>query len=290
MQTSPDFSGLWIPLVTPFHHGQVDTHALTQLVKHYASTGIAGLVLCGSTGEAAALNKAEQLALLDAALSAAQGLPVVMGVSGYHLPDTKAWIETLASRPLAGLLLPAPHYIRPSQAGLVQWFHTLADASALPMVVYDIPYRTGATLSLATLRELAAHPHIVALKDCGGDASKTQALIHDRALQVLAGEDAQIFSTLALGGVGVIAASAHLCTEQFVRVIAALRRGDLPTARAQWQALPAVIELLFSEPNPAVIKAALALHGLLHNELRAPMQHASPAALARVQEAQLSLR
>lgn len=137
MPTSPtlsaDFSGLWLPLITPFHNGAVDHPALTRLVQHYTKTGIAGFVACGSTGEAAALDDTEQLAVLDTVLLACDGLPVVMGLSGYHLPKTLAWVKTLSTRPIAGLLVPAPHYIRPSQAGLLHWFTAIAQASPTPV-------------------------------------------------------------------------------------------------------------------------------------------------------------
>ena len=286
-----DFSGLWIPLVTPFKHGEVDHPALTKLVQHYQQFAIAGLVVCGSTGEAAALDDNEQLAVLTTVMAAvhaptgdsAAKLKVVMGLSGYHLPATCAWVKVLArlplAGPLAGLLAPAPHYIRPSQAGLLQWFTAIAEAAAaaaagsnaMPLILYDIPYRTGVEIGLETLRQLAQHPNIVAIKDCGGDAAKTQALVHDGALQVLAGDDAQIFTTMALGGVGAIAAAAHLRTAEFAEVIRLLQRGDLLKARAAWAPLPAHIAAMFAEPNPACIKAALAGQGLICNELRLPM-------------------
>ena len=179
MPSSRDFSGLWIPLITPFAGDTVDHLALSRIVKHYAAAGISGFVACGSTGEAAALDKTEQLAVLDTVLKAAGALPVVMGLSGYHLGQTIAWVKELEQHPIVGLLVPAPHYIRPAQAGLVQWFTALADASDKPLVVYDIPYRTGATITLETLLTLAAHPNIQAIKDCGGDAGKTQALVSD---------------------------------------------------------------------------------------------------------------
>ncbi len=268
---SADFSGLWLPLITPFHNGAVDHPALTRLVQHYAKTGVAGFVACGSTGEAAALDDTEQLAVLDTVLQACDGLPVVMGLSGYHLPKTLAWIKTLSTRPIAGLLVPAPHYIRPSQAGLLHWFTAIAQASPAPVIVYDIPYRTGAQIDTSTLMQLASHANIRAVKDCGGSAAKTQALIHDARLQVLAGEDLQIFSTLALGGAGAIAASAHLHTEKFVEVIQLLRNGALVPARSAWKPLVPAIEAMFAAPNPASIKAALAQQGWIDNELRAPM-------------------
>ena len=277
------FSGLWIPLVTPFRDGAIDHPALAAMTARLAQQGVAGFVACGSTGEAAALDKAEQLAVLETVLGAAPGLPVVMGLSGYHLGQTVEWVQTLARYPLAGLLVPAPHYIRPSQDGLLHWFRAIADASATPLVIYDIPYRTGATLATETLLALAAHPRIRAIKDCGGNPAKAQALIADGRLAVLAGEDAQMFTTLALGGTGAIAASAHWQAPQFVELVALLRAGRLAEARGMWQALSPWIEMCFAEPNPAPLKAVLAQAGWMRNELRAPMMPASQALAQRLQ-------
>ena len=283
--SAPDFSGLWIPLVTPFRGGAVDHAALAGLVCRLAPTGIAGFVVCGSTGEAAALDEAEQLAVLDTVIEAAPGLPRMMGVSGYHLGQMLAWIDRLFSRPLAGLLVPAPHYVRPAQSGLLQWFEAIAEASEAPAVIYDIAYRTGATLALDTLLALAEHPRIRAIKDCGGDARKTQALIADGRLQVLAGEDAQIFSTVAQGGAGAIAASAHLQTRGFVEVIEDIRQRRLAQARERWEALLPLIDLLFAEPNPGPLKAALAHEGWITDELRLPMTPASAPLRVRIGQA-----
>ncbi len=282
VQTSGNFSGLWIPLITPFSDGAVDHPALTRLVRHLRPTGIAGFVVCGSTGEAAALDEAEQLAVLDTVQQAADGLPLVMGLSGYHLPKTLAWVKALANRPLAGLLVPPPHYIRPAQSGVLHWFNAIADASAQPLIIYDIPYRTGVSIERDTFRALGRHPGIQAVKDCGGDAGKTQALIDHGRLQVLAGEDGQIFSTLALGGSGAIAASAHVHTQRFVRVLHALQQGDLAQARTHWRPLLPLIEALFGEPNPGPLKALLTHQGLIQNELRAPMTAASAAHTQRL--------
>lgn len=283
--THRPFQGLWLPLITPFDgSAQVDHTRLATLTRHYSqpTQGLNGLVVCGSTGEAASLTEQEQQAVLDTVL-AHTTLPVVMGLSGYHLGHTLERVAALASYPLAGWLVPAPHYIRPSQAGLQGWFERIADQAQAPLTVYDIPYRTGSTLSLATLLALAAHPRIRAIKDCGGDPAKTQALIEDGRLQVLAGEDAQIFSTLALGGHGAIAASAHWQTARFARLLALLGESDLSAARALWHSLQPMIHALFAEPNPAPIKALLADQGLLLPQLRAPMTAASPALLERLQ-------
>ena len=282
---TPDFSGLWIPLVTPFHGGAVNHAALGRLTARLAASGIRGFVVCGSTGEAASLSKEEQLACLRTVAAHAGGLPLVMGVSGYHLPDTRVWVQRLAAPDLptlAGLLVSAPHYVRPGQDGIHAWFSALADASAVPLIVYDIPYRTGASIARETLLDLAAHPNIRAVKDCGGDAGKTLALIHDARLQVLAGEDAQIFATVAQGGAGAIAASAHLHTRRFVEVLEALAASDLTRARRAWLPLLPLIEALFAEPNPGPLKAVLAAQGDCADELRAPMGRASDATATRL--------
>jgi 4-hydroxy-tetrahydrodipicolinate synthase len=282
-QADTDFSGLWIPLVTPFDQGQVDKTALKRLVAHYRGSGIAGLVVCGSTGEAAALDEDEQLQTLQTVMAEAPGLPVVMGLSGYHLGKTAVRIEALGTLGLAGILLPAPSYIRPSQAGLIEWFTALADVSAVPVILYDIPYRTGSRLDLETLLALAGHPRIQALKDCGGDPDKTRALIADGRLQVLAGEDVNIFSTVAQGGRGAIAAAAHLHTARFVEVLRRIHAGDLAGAEALWTPLQPMIEALFAEPNPGPLKALMARQGLLRDELRSPMTRASAELVERLQ-------
>jgi 4-hydroxy-tetrahydrodipicolinate synthase len=288
------FCGLWIALITPFRNGEVDHTALAQLVDKLGKDGVAGFVACGSTGEAAALDHQEQLAVLNTVLKASAGLPVVMGASGYHLPHILQWVQTLGevteatksteSTRLAGLLVSAPHYIRPSQAGLLHWFGAIADASAVPLLVYDIPYRTGVSINTDTLLQLAAHPNIHAIKDCGGDARKTQALIADGRLQVLAGEDTQIFGAACLGAAGAISAGAHLHTARIVQTLRLLQNDQLTAARTLWAPLPAFMDALFAEPNPALVKAMLAREGWMANELRAPMMAASSASLARVLE------
>lgn len=274
--TEHPMRGIWLPLVTPFHGDAVDHAALRRLVAHYRTTGLAGLVVCGSTGEAAALDEAEQLAVLDTVLEAAGDLPVTMGLAGNHLGHVLARLARLDERPLAGVLAPAPYYIRPSQAGLRDYFARLADASRAPLVLYDIPYRTGATLTLETLRVLADHDNIVAIKDCGGNAQTTQALIADGKLAVLAGEDHQLLGTLALGGQGAIIASAHFRPELFVAIWRAVSDGRIDEARRLFHALMPLVQALFAEPNPGPAKALLARQGWLRDALRAPMKQASP--------------
>ncbi|WP_407849647.1 4-hydroxy-tetrahydrodipicolinate synthase [Bordetella petrii] len=271
------FQGVWIPLVTPFTAHGVDGGALRRLVRHYAAAGVDGLVVCGSTGEAAALDDAEQLAVLDAVLAEAGRLPVVMGLAGNHQGHVLQRLAAFGTRPLAGVLAPAPYYVRPGQQGALAYFQALADASRVPLVLYDIPYRTGAVLDTDTLLALAGHANIVAVKDCGGSLDKTVALIAHGGLRVMAGEDLHTLSTLCLGGSGMIAAAAHIRPDLFVALDRAARAQQLEPARRLFHALAPVIRLVFAEPNPGPLKAWLAQQGLLSDVLRAPMPRASEA-------------
>ncbi len=283
------FQGVWVPLVTPFSGGAVDGGALRRLVRHYTAAGVDGLVVCGSTGEAAALDDAEQLAVLDAVLAEAGSLPIVMGLAGNHQGHVLQRLSAFGTRPLAGILAPAPYYVRAGQEGAAAYFRCLADASRFPLVLYDIPYRTGTTLDTSTLLALAAHPNIAAIKDCGGSLEKTVALTADGQMNVLAGEDLQSLSVLCLGGTGMIAAAAHLRPDLFVAMHRAVRDQRLDEARALFHALSPVIQRVFAEPNPGPLKAQLARQGLLSNELRLPMLPASAALGERLEAAVTAL-
>lgn len=271
------YRGIWLPLVTPFHNDAVDHVALRRLVSHYRTTGIAGLVVCGSTGEAAALDESEQLAVLDTVQEEAGHLPVMMGLAGNNFRQIVARLDQIQERPVAGILAPAPYYIRPSQAGLKDYFLRIADQSRIPIVVYDIPYRTGVTLNAETILSLAGHGNIRGIKDCGGNSATTQALISDGRLAVLAGEDHQLLTTLCQGGHGAIIASAHIRPDLFTALWQAVSNQHLQTAQKLFQALTPLIRLMFSEPNPGPVKALLAKQGWLKNELRFPMTSASAA-------------
>ncbi|GAB5341053.1 4-hydroxy-tetrahydrodipicolinate synthase [Pseudomonas fluorescens] len=275
------FQGIWVPVVTPFHDGAIDFIGLRRLISHLLDKHVAGIMVCTTTGEAASLSRSEQLAVLDAVLQQVPAHRVVMGLSGNNQIELLQFQREILTRPVAGLLVPAPSYIRPSQAGLEAFFHTVADASGVPIILYDIPYRTGVTFEQATLLSIIKHPRIVAIKDCGGNLANTLALIASGEVAVLCGEDMQIFNALCLGASGAIAASAHVQTADFVALCQQVRDNQLVEARATFFTLLPLINTLFMEPNPAPVKAALALEGLIGSELRAPMQAAS----ARVQQA-----
>lgn len=275
------FQGIWVPIVTPFQDGAIDFIGLHRLVGHLLEKHVAGIMVCTTTGEAASLSRQEQLAVLDAVLQWVPAQQVVMGLAGNNQIELLHFQSEILQRPVAGLLVPAPSYIRPSQAGLEAFFRAVADASSVPIVLYDIPYRTGVTFEQATLLSIVKHPRISAIKDCGGNLANTLALLASGDVNVLCGEDVQIFNALCLGASGAIAASAHLHTEAFVALCQQVRDNQLAEARATFFTLLPLINTMFIEPNPAPVKAGLALQGLIGSELRAPMQAAS----ARVQQA-----
>lgn len=279
-------AGLWLPLVTPFGaDGRPDLPALAALVRHLAAQGATGFVACGSTGEAAMLSAAEQQAVVATTLAAAQGRPVLAGLHGVRPEAVAAQAAEAADLArqwpgLAGLLLTAPAYVRPAQAGIVRFFHQVAEASPLPLVVYDIPARTGVRIHPDTLLALAEHPRIQAVKDCSGDRAAAEVVLNDGRLALLCGNDDELFDQLARGAAGAISAAAHVGTAHFAALVQDMSQGRLHAARARWQPLAPLVRALFAEPNPGVIKAVLAHQGHLLPLLREPMLPASAPALA----------
>lgn len=267
-----DFRGIWVALVTPFRNGEIDFQALDALLEGLGSSGIAGFAICGTTGEAAALSHAEQLAVLDAVLQRVPSSQVIMGLAGNNLRELLAFQQDIQRRDIAGLLVPAPYYIRPSQEGLASFFQQVADAACVPVVLYDIPYRTGVRIERETLRRIVQHPRIAAVKDCSGDTATTASLIADGHVQVLAGEDMQIFNTLCLGGAGAISASAHVRPDLYVQMQRQIQNGNITKAREILYSLLPWMQVAFAEPNPAPVKTAMAISGFIADELREPMQ------------------
>lgn len=280
--TTGSFSGIWIPLVTPFRAGGAIDHAALHALARHLALSVAGLVVCGSTGEAHALDEDEQLAALDTVLQAVPDTPLLFGLGGPHRPRLHAQLAALRGRPLAGLLVPPPYYVRPSQTAIVDYYRDLADRAHCPLVLYNVPYRTGVAIDFSSFEQLAEHPNIQAVKDCGGSNALTLDLIFRTRLQVLAGEDGNILNSLCAGGSGAIAAAAHIHPERYTAVYQAVREDRLSEARRIFHGLWPLIQALFAEPNPAGIKAALAQQGLIRNITRAPMSTASPTLESRL--------
>lgn len=297
MQTPhPDLAGLWLPLVTPFRDGALDEASLRRLTRHYAAQPIDGLILAATTGEGLTLDEAETervVAVVAEALAAAgRRLPVFLGISGSDTRKVaKALVDT-AAWPVDGYLIACPYYTRPSQDGMVRHFTALAGSTARPILIYNIPYRTGVNLGNAAMLELAALPNIAGVKDCSADMAQSCDLLRRKPADfvVLTGEDAFFHPMLTQGAEGGITASAHIRTRDFAAVRDLVRAGDAAGALAAWRAICDLPPLLFAEPSPAPIKHWLWREGLIDSpEVRLPMTPVSETLAARIGHAVAAL-
>ncbi|MGH9023542.1 MAG: 4-hydroxy-tetrahydrodipicolinate synthase [Acidimicrobiia bacterium] len=279
--------GLFVPIVTPFDSsGAVAVDDLEELAGRFLDAGAAGIVALGTTGESATLESKEKQMVVEACARACEPrlAPLVVGAGSNDTRASVAAARSLGSMPgVVACLTVVPYYVRPSEAGIVEHFKVLAEASPVPLVIYNIPYRTGRGLGPASILELARTDGVIGLKQATGalDGDTLELLAAAPArFSVLAGDDAFILPTVLLGGAGAIAASSHVCTEHFVEMIDAALGGRLDEGRARAEALYPVVRSLFAEPNPSVIKGVLHAQGLIPTaDLRLPMTAASVQAV-----------
>ncbi|SDC12928.1 dihydrodipicolinate synthase family protein [Actinokineospora iranica] len=279
-------SGVLVPLVTPFTpDDRVDRDAVARLAHEALTDGAAGLVALGTTAEAATLDTAERAAVLDVCRSVARehNAPLVVGAGSN---DTAATARALAALPsdIAAALVVVPPFTRPSVDGVVAHFRALGAASPVPLVVYNVPYRTGLTLDAGTVLRVAALPGVAATKHSVGAVDPdTVALLARRpaGFGVYAGDDILASPLLALGADGGILASAHVHTGRFADLVSAWHNGEVDRARAIGHRLAALSAALFAEPNPVVVKAVLHAQSRIGTPaVRLPLLPASPAATA----------
>jgi 4-hydroxy-tetrahydrodipicolinate synthase len=289
------FQGIWVPMVTPFcdGDGDIDFDAAQQLACELAASGVDGLVVCGTTGEAAMLSAAEQGMLLDSVLEAVgPRFPVVMGIGGSDTRSVVATVQRYNDHPLAGLLVSAPAYVRPSQEGIVRHFQAIAAATDQSIVLYNVPARTGVNIEPQTAALLARDSHFVAIKEAGGKLQQLGELLLDTRLDVLCGDDALLLASLSMGGHGAMSAAAQVRPDLYAQLYHLVRQGRHGAAGALFKTMLPVIRLLFAEPNPAPVKAALAMQGKVRDALRlpmTPMSAAGQAALAAALEPLMEL-
>lgn len=274
--------GLWLPLVTPFRDGELDEASLRRLVAHYASRPVDGLILGATSGEGMSLDMRELerlVAITRAELSASRRyIPICLGLSGASTHRMCDALDETAAWPIDGYLIASPYYTRPSQRGLLRHFTQLADHASWPLVLYNIPYRTAVGIDNDTLLQLAAHPNIVGMKDCGADRAQSIELLRRRpaGFRVLTGEDKEYHNALVDGADGAILLSAHLETEAFAAVRTLLWEGNQEAAAAQWRAVEGLTQLLFTEPSPSPAKHWLWRTGLVDSpQVRLPMVEVS---------------
>lgn len=288
-----DLHGLWVPVITPFDEaGAVDLAAVDRLARRLLGDGCTGLVALGTTGESATLTRAEKDRVIELCAEACSnaGRQLIVGAGSNCTRSTIEETHHVAQlcRP-AALLVVVPYYTRPSETAIVEHFRAIATASAIPLVIYNIPYRTGRGLGPDAILELARMPEIVGIKQAVGalDADTLEILRRrPPGFAVLAGDDAYIAPTIMMGGSGAIAAAAHLCTPVFCRLVDAALDGDVTTAARLGHALLPVVQAGVAEPNPAGWKSALHAAGEISSPaLRAPMTAASREATTALLEA-----
>jgi len=283
MPAKPVFEGIWLPMVTPMRGGHVDLDAAQALARYYRNAGMAGLVLFGSTGEGNLVGTPEKIDMIEAITSDAHALPLVLGVGGVDTRGVAAAVRRLDRYAPAGYLVPPPYYLGPSQAGIAWHYRQIAWATERPIILYNIPKRAGVAMTVETMEALAAMPNFGAVKEC--NPSVLAALNARGRLAALCGEDLALLDHFLAGGRGAIPAAAHLYPERFVEIMQLARDGQAHAARELFEPLVPLIRLLFSEPNPAPIKRALAMQGLIADELRMPMTPASRELGSRLQRA-----
>jgi 4-hydroxy-tetrahydrodipicolinate synthase len=291
-------AGLLAPVVTPFAaDGSVDLDALERLGAELLDAGASGLIALSTTGEPSSLDAAERDAVVAACarVCADRGADLVVGAGTNDTRTTIERHEALAGVPgVRASLAVVPYYVRPTETGIVAHFQAVAERSPVPLIVYNVPYRTGRGLGAAALLELAATANVAGLKQAVGalDADTLAVLAAQPAdFAVLGGDDAYLFPTMLMGGAGAIAAAAHLCTERFAAMIAAGAAGDVAAGRPHAEALLGLVAALFAEPNPVVIKALLHAEGRIATpDVRLPLSAPSLEAVQRARAALATAR
>ena len=268
-------AGAITALATPFREGRVDVAALASFVEWQIDQGIDGLLACGCTGEAATLLHDEHVRVVETVLSAADGRVPVMAGTGKN--DTRSTLELsmeVAGMGVDGLLLITPYYNKPVAAGQLAHYRAVADAVDCPVLVYNVPGRTGTNMAPETIAELARHPHIAGVKDAAGSAERGTAMYSAGLpddFSVLSGDDAIAMAQVALGAVGVISVVSNIAPAAMAELMAMTMEGNLQAARKIQNRLYPLIRALFVESNPIPVKYALSEMELMRNELRLPL-------------------
>ncbi len=276
-----NLSGTGVALVTPFdRNGKIDFEALTRLVEHVTENGVDYLVVLGTTAETPTLGNEEKREIVSHVIGVnKRRLPVIVGFGGNNTSDLITRLAGFDFDGIDGILSVTPYYNKPSQRGLYEHFKAVADASPVPVVLYNVPGRTGVNMTAQTTLSLASHPNIVAVKEASGNLSQASYILRDRpeGFFVLSGDDNLTFPMMALGADGVISVSANCFTATMTEMVNLLRKGNVEKARPCQMRLIEATDALFEEGNPTGVKAALAIKKIAENNLRLPLVPASEA-------------
>lgn len=272
---TPLFTGSSVAIVTPMHaDGSVHYAKLTELIELQIAAGTAAITVCGTTGESATLTDHERIAVISHCVRTVNGrIPVIAGTGSNQTAHTLRLSQEAKKAGADGLLLVTPYYNKCSATGLVKHYLTVADSVELPIIVYNVPSRTGVSMNAEMYRQLARHPLINGVKEASGSTDlvlRTLDACGDE-LNIWSGNDGQIVPIMALGGKGVISVLANLCPEVTRELTAACLRGDYETAASMQKQYMALIDALFCEVNPIPVKTAMNLMGLGVGPLRMPL-------------------
>ena len=268
------FQGCGTAIVTPFRADlSLDEEALRRTVRRQIEAGIHFLVPCGTTGENPTLTREEHLRVVEITLEEANGrTPVLAGSGGNDTREVVELARDLEGLGADGLLVVTPYYNKPTPEGLYQHYHTVARATRLPIVVYNVPGRTALNIEPSTLARLAEIETVVGVKEASGNISQIAAIFQavPENFAVLSGDDAITLPVIALGGVGVISVVSNEVPFAMARLTSLCLEGDFPAAREMQRRLHTLMEINFIESNPGPVKAAMALMGLIEPVLRLP--------------------
>ena len=281
--------GTLTALVTPFRDGALDAAALESLIQRQLDVGVDGLVPCGTTGESPTLTEAEYHRVITTSVKLAAGrVPVVAGAGTNSTRGTIDRVHVCGECGADALLVVSPYYNKPSQQGLYQHFAAVAQSTTLPIVLYNIPGRTGVELSVDTITRLHAdHANIVSVKHATGSVAGAVDLLAACSIAMLSGDDPLTLPLMSLGALGVISAMSNLVPRTIKRLTDAMLADDLPAARLVHRQMYPLVKLLATlDTNPIPVKTALAIRGLCAEEFRLPLCPMSPDSRRRL-EAQL---
>lgn len=274
------FKGAIVALVTPFKQGRVDEEALRALIEMQIDNGTDGIVPCGTTGESATLSHEEHDRVIEITIEAVRKrVPVIAGTGSNSTAEALRLTKHAYEAGADGVLVVTPYYNKPTQEGMYQHFKMIAEQVPIPMVLYNVPGRTGANLMPETVLRLAKVPHIVGIKEASGSMKQIMDVIHvcPDDFSVMSGDDAVALPVMAMGGTGVISVLANVAPADLAAMVDAYEAGDMAKARTLHYRMLDLIDAMFIETNPLPVKAALAMMGMISNELRLPLCRMSKA-------------
>ncbi len=292
MAYQSNICGLWLPLITPFKHGKLDESSLRRLIRHYTKKSINGIILAATTGEGQTLSdeELEQLVAISANEigKGNRKISLFLGVSGSDPRKIQEHFVRVRNWPIDGYLISGPNYLRPSQEGLRQFYEVLANSTQRPILIYNIPYRTGVNIENETMRKLAAMPNVKGVKDCSGNAEQSFELLRNcpSDFAILTGEDPFFYNALVHGAAGAIVTGAHILADIQLEILADIQNGQQKSALHKWNKIAHIPKLLFAEPSPAPIKYWLWRLNLIDSaEVRLPMVGISDQLAKAIDEA-----